>query len=127
MPTALSSGAQKLGQPVPLSNLVSEENRARSQPAQPKVPSRCSSSSGLVNGRSVAACRSTAYWVGRQQLAPFRVGVRDFERLGARPRVAIRPATKPIAVLISRLRLVITLMGPSRAMFAGVMLGVSHL
>ena len=37
-PTALSSGAQKLGQPVPLSNFVVEENRSRSQPAQANVP-----------------------------------------------------------------------------------------
>ena len=37
-PTALSSGCQKLGQPVPLSNLVSDENSGRSQPAQAKVP-----------------------------------------------------------------------------------------
>jgi len=34
--TAPSSGAQKLGQPVPLSNFVSDENRSRRQPAQPK-------------------------------------------------------------------------------------------
>jgi hypothetical protein len=31
---APSIGAQKLGQPVPLSNLVFEENSGRSQPAQ---------------------------------------------------------------------------------------------
>jgi hypothetical protein len=45
--TALSSGAQKLGQPVPLSNFVAEENRARSHPAQVNCPSRCSFRSGL--------------------------------------------------------------------------------
>jgi len=33
VPIAPSSGAQKLGQPVPLSNLVVEENRSRSQPS----------------------------------------------------------------------------------------------
>ena len=32
-PMAFSSGAKKLGQPVPLSYLVSEENSGRSQPA----------------------------------------------------------------------------------------------
>jgi len=52
VPTALSSGCQKLGQPVPLSNLVSDENRSRSQPAQWKTPLRCSLSSSLVQGRS---------------------------------------------------------------------------
>ncbi len=34
LPTALSSGLKKLGQPVPLLNFVSEENSGRSQPAQ---------------------------------------------------------------------------------------------
>ena len=34
VPMAPSSGAQKLGQPVPLSNFVSEEKRCSSQPAQ---------------------------------------------------------------------------------------------
>ena len=53
VPIAFSSGAQKLGQPVPLSNLVVEEKRSRSQPAQTKLPRRCSSRSALVKGRSV--------------------------------------------------------------------------
>jgi len=34
VPTAPSSGAQKLGQPVQLSNLVSEEKSVRPHPAQ---------------------------------------------------------------------------------------------
>jgi hypothetical protein len=63
-PTAPSSGAQKLGQPVWLSNFVVEENRSRAQPAQAKVPARCSSSSGLVKGRSVPLCCRTAYCSG---------------------------------------------------------------
>ncbi len=47
-PTApLPIGAQKLGQPVPLSNLVAEENSSLSQPTQVKVPRPCSSFSGL--------------------------------------------------------------------------------
>jgi hypothetical protein len=58
--TAPASGFQKLGQPVPLSNLVSEENSARSQPAQENTPFLCSLLSGLVKGASVAAWRSTA-------------------------------------------------------------------
>ena len=33
VPIAPSIGAQKLGQPVPLSNLVSDEKRGSSQPA----------------------------------------------------------------------------------------------
>ena len=48
--TALSIAFQKLGHPVPLSNLVVDENKSSAQPAQPKTPVRCSSFSGLVNG-----------------------------------------------------------------------------
>ena len=44
-PTALCSGAQKLGQPVPLSNLVVDENTGKAQPAQAKAPLRWSSRS----------------------------------------------------------------------------------
>src|SRR5262249_11912503 len=64
VPTALGSGAQKLGQPVPLSNLVVDEKRSSWQPAQPKIPARASCSSTLLKGGSVALSRSTAYWSG---------------------------------------------------------------
>ena len=64
MPTACSNGAQKLGQPVPLSNLVVEENSSSPQPAQVKVPLRCSLSKGLLKGASVPLRLSTAYWLG---------------------------------------------------------------
>jgi hypothetical protein len=60
--TALSIGAQKLGQPVPLSNFVFDENSGRSHPTQAKSPARPSCRRGLVNGPSVPSCRSTAYW-----------------------------------------------------------------
>src|SRR6185295_5741484 len=63
-PTAFSSGCQKLGHPVPLSNFVSEENSSRSQPAHRKMPLRCSSLSGLEKGRSVASLRNTWNWFG---------------------------------------------------------------
>src|SRR5215469_11157986 len=56
-----SIGAQKLGQPVPLSNLVLEENNGKPHPAQRYVPGRYSLFSGLVQGRSVSRRRSTAY------------------------------------------------------------------
>ena len=79
-PTALSSGAQKLGQPVPLSNFVVEENSveiaARAGENALRVPR---AASGLVNGRSVPACAGSRYWSARQQLAPFGIGVRDLE------------------------------------------------
>ena len=55
-PTALSSGCQKLGQPVPLSNLVLEENSGNAQAAHVKTPARFSLFKGLVNGR----CRGVA-------------------------------------------------------------------
>src|SRR4051812_2755423 len=64
LPTAFSSGCQKLGQPVPLSNLVSDENSGRSQPAQAKMPLRCSLSSGLEPGRSVPSLRRISYCCG---------------------------------------------------------------
>jgi len=47
------SGAEKLGHPVPLSNLAPDENNAEPQPAQKKVPARCSPLSGLEPDRSV--------------------------------------------------------------------------
>ena len=60
--------SQKLGQPVPLSNFTSDEKRARSQPAQWKVPARFSSLSGEVNGRSVSCLRSTAKAAGARRV-----------------------------------------------------------
>ena len=57
--TALSIAFQKLGQPVPLSNLVLDENRSSAQPTHPKMPARCSSFSGLLNGLSVPSSEET--------------------------------------------------------------------
>ena len=59
VPTPSSFGAQKLGQPVPLSNLVPASNSGWPQPAQTKVPARFSAFSGLVPARSVPCWRST--------------------------------------------------------------------
>src|SRR5262249_41600895 len=64
VPTACSSGSQKLGQPVPLSNFVVEEKSGRPQPAQEKGPRRRSCSSALEKGRSVASRRGTSYCNG---------------------------------------------------------------
>src|SRR4051812_19083340 len=61
VPTASPSGCQKLGQPVPLSNFVTEENSGSAQPAQAKVPLRFSRLSGLEPARSVPCWRSTLY------------------------------------------------------------------
>jgi len=52
-------GAQKLGQPVPESNFVSEENSSLPQPAQTYTPSFFWSTNFPVNGRSVPLSRST--------------------------------------------------------------------
>jgi len=53
--TDFGIGRKKLGQPVPLSNLVAELNSGNPQPAQLKTPRRCSLFRGLENGRSVPA------------------------------------------------------------------------
>src|SRR6266480_1639655 len=59
-----SSGSQKLGQPVPDSNLVSEANRPAPQAAHRYTPSECSSQYAPVKGRSVPFSRSTWYCSG---------------------------------------------------------------
>ena len=56
---ACSMGAQKLGHPVPLSYLVSDENSGCPHAAHANVPLRFSSLSGLVPARSVPCSRST--------------------------------------------------------------------
>ena len=52
-----AGGRQKLGKPVPLSNLVADEYKGSAQPAQEKMPRRCSLLSGLLPGASVPAWR----------------------------------------------------------------------
>jgi hypothetical protein len=47
------------GHRVPLSNLVSEPESGRSQPAQTKTSRRSSLSGGLPNARRVSSLRST--------------------------------------------------------------------
>ena len=58
---AFAKGSQKLGHPVPLSNLVEDENKGAAQPAQRKIPSRFSSLKTLEKGGSVPSSRSTLY------------------------------------------------------------------
>jgi hypothetical protein len=57
-------GLKKLGQPVPLSNLVCASNRGWPQPAQANVPGRFSYNSAHEPGASVACCRNTRYCSG---------------------------------------------------------------
>jgi hypothetical protein len=59
VPTAPGIGAQKDGQPEPLSYFVPDSNKGSPQPAQRKVPARFSLLSGLVKGRSVPWSRNT--------------------------------------------------------------------
>src|SRR5436190_1201641 len=68
VPIAFGNGCQKLGQPVPLSYFVSEENSGRPQPAHAKVPLRFSALRGLVPGRSVPCLRNTSYCAGVSSL-----------------------------------------------------------
>jgi hypothetical protein len=61
---SLAIGAQKLGQPVPDSNFVSELNRAVSQQIQRNTPLSCTLRFAPVKGRSVPACRVTSNEAG---------------------------------------------------------------
>src|SRR3954452_8990686 len=58
---AATAGSVKLGQPVPESNLVSEENSSAPQPAQRYMPSCLTFQYLPVNARSVLPLRSTSY------------------------------------------------------------------
>ena len=82
--TAFGSGAQKLGQPVPLSNLVREEYRF------------CAAAGTSENAGAMLRVQRTAVrtlrirlpqdgiLVGRQELAPLRIGVSDLVAAGGR-------------------------------------------
>ncbi len=75
--TECGSGAQKLGQPVPLSNLVLDENASWAQPAQANRPSRCSFRSGLVNGDFRPRLPQNGVLRRRQSSAPLHVRQRQ--------------------------------------------------
>src|SRR5271163_1702011 len=110
--TALSIAFQKLGQPVPLSNLVVDENRSSPQPAHPKIPGRCSSLSGLLKGVSVDAVRSTAYCWGvrsrRHSASVWLTSNVSLEVLGApaatESSIETPPASTPSAAVPSSMR-----------------------
>ena len=80
--TAPGSGSLKLGQPVPLSNFLLETNSGWSQPAQMNVPARFSIVERAAARRLGAVLAHDPILLGRQQLAPFRVGVGDGIVLG---------------------------------------------
>src|SRR4051794_35105604 len=58
------AGSVKLGQPVPESNLVSEEKSSVPQPTQRYMPCSWLSQCSPVNGASVPARRVTSYCSG---------------------------------------------------------------
>src|SRR3954454_16337949 len=58
------TGSKKLGQPDPESNFAVDLNRGASQALHRERPSRCSSRSAPLHGRSVAASRSTLNSLG---------------------------------------------------------------
>src|SRR5438477_3700062 len=60
----LSIGAQKLGQPVPDSNFVSERKSSCAHPAQTYRPFAWLFQYSPVKAGSVPALRSTLYWIG---------------------------------------------------------------
>ena len=62
--TAPSTGVLKLGQPVPLSNLVLLSNKGCPQPAQANCPGRFSCRSAQLPGRSVPWPRMMSYCSG---------------------------------------------------------------
>src|SRR5262245_21148535 len=61
---SVAVGAVKLGQPVPESNLASDENSSAPQPAQVYMASACASQNAPVKARSVPWRRSTSYCSG---------------------------------------------------------------
>src|ERR1044072_4690938 len=62
--SAAAAAAVKLGQPVPESNLVADENSSAPQPAQRYTPSCLTFQYLPVNARSVPPLRSTSYCSG---------------------------------------------------------------
>src|SRR5208282_403002 len=64
LPSAPATGEVKLGQPVPLSNLVVPSNKGWPQPAQLNTPGRFSERRAQLPGRSVACSRMIEYCSG---------------------------------------------------------------
>jgi hypothetical protein len=79
VPTALSRGRQKLGHPVPLSNLVSEENSGRPHPAKANTPARFLAIQRAAVGPFGSMLPKHGILSRRQQLPPFGIGVHGFE------------------------------------------------
>ena len=69
----LAMGAQKLGQPVPDSNFVSELKSAVSQQIQRSTSFSCKFRSSPVKGLSVPAYRATLKESGDNSLFPLRL------------------------------------------------------
>jgi hypothetical protein len=78
--TCRGMGSTKLGHPVPLSNLAPEVKSGNPQAAHTKVPSRFSSMSGLLQGRSVPSSKSTWYDSGGSSLRHAECGLSILDR-----------------------------------------------
>src|SRR5262245_64942171 len=74
----ISTGAQKLGHPVPESNLVVEENSGAPQHTQLNMPARFARLRGLVNAGSVPCWRVTRYCSGVSVVSHARAGLMTF-------------------------------------------------
>jgi hypothetical protein len=86
--TALSSGFQKLGQPVPLSNLVVEANKGKEQPAQENTRAMLLVERAAA-GRLRGLLAQHGILLGTEPCTPLGVGVADFEGLGRRSGAAL--------------------------------------
>ena len=71
------TGVEKLGQPVPDSNFVSDEKSGSPQHTHAYVPSSWQSQYSPVKARSVPACRVDFVLLGREALAPLGLAGRE--------------------------------------------------
>ena len=76
-PRSSSTGSKKLGQPVPDSNLVSDENSGASQQTHTYVPSSWQSQYSPVKARSVPALRAHLELRRGEARTPLVVGLRE--------------------------------------------------
>src|SRR5258708_39915174 len=79
--------SQKLGQPVPDSNLVAESNKGCPQAAQVYTPCSFAWTYSPVKGRSVTFCRKTAYCSGVSSLRHSASLLRTFSVIALTPHV----------------------------------------
>ena len=86
MPTACSNGAQKLGQPVPLSNLVVEENSVEPAAGAGEGPVAMFVEQGTAERCLGAAPPEHGILAGIEERAPFGIGMCHGETLAGESR-----------------------------------------